>query len=1316
MKKTLLIAILFFVAVYSHAYYDYWNGRLYKNGPYVNELISSYPTHDHEYIQLSKQYITDGRLSFSTSFNLRWDNFHRKLALNHYWGTWYIVGFRYQRNVYVYLSGTTNYIELVDLRVEDGYFDVSDNILWAESHIGLSSYSSQANSAKFYEELSADVKSLIKNKDYSLYVVYQFTPVPLADHDNYHYDPAETEIYISSSTVVVNSTQTGATPVFKVAETKTNSVINVNGRQNPLYNTGSGDRYIVYNSPDAIISVVADTVNLPCTVNKISGTSTSTYIGYGTFVASIGANSIPTDIDHSTDIRETGCGVIYSGCSRVCNSVTKKYIAFLNDMTNHKIFLQLKGYDTGMSCYHTLTNVLKLSLNSRMTEYAENTVEEFTSSCNVNYRMSRIYHLRDFSHVNVYTGIQYGSGALLKIQNSNIYTGQIDYKKNVSLKNILALGYEPYGPSYIQDLAEGKGITSNILEFEVVSAVTVPSLSAAEKAERLTCVTDSLNRDGDFIHLEGKTISCGNYSPTLYAPVYMWEVSFDGQKWEPLTEENYSKYIIDRYNVKFAVVMDSEKDLLLRSTILKNKSKAMFRQMVVLKSFESNEYSPLYSYAENGRYYIAVHASTYYTYIPIPILDKDNIEFSPKKFPQQQYLCRGDALPYDKINFRLVKSTNVSQTDVDRMEGISSYKIYELIGDSVGKIVSNTNTYTMSFKGEDAAFRCVISWCRDSLYKDVWVYANPDEKIELDKASSNVVISERDEQNGVLSLLCQGGRTPSLTVNDSNTSECTFYYRRVVAFEPPQVTVNDFSKMSRSKIVSFMNSHGWDYEQETGTTVENAGLDVLRSWCRVKEDSENAAIVDNARAENERLNAWREFENGNSTVFDGVGADSKHETLYIHKQNKATLCYSPDVRLEVEFFDGIENNTIAFASASDVSKSILYVPVNTPSPAIKGASVSGGYGGEYTYRYIYKENGGVWQLLPDDGISLQKNAILLDRDYQIARVVISRKDGDMLTQVCDTSNVLTLVVYEELDKNDVIVSGGGQCAGSLISAGISNYDPPKEVSDVTKFVWSASDPDVDLVLSGEMDRNCLVYNTKSSFILTVYREDSSTGVKTTPVSVPVDVVSVKPSFTLKVGDRVTNILDYPDETFTFQSGTRFELQNNSAEADSYIWNLELQYYTGVEVEGLTSYLENPVCYLYNPGQNKIRLTAKNSLGCESSVTAENIYIQSSALRRGIVYSHFDEDESEGCYIAPEDQFDVFPTITEGEDVNVVFSGGGFQYTVISSSGTIIANGTASHSVRISFTGVACGLYTIVAVPYGNESGDISFKAFKIIRK
>ena len=44
--------------------------------------------------------------------------------------------------------------------------------------------------------------------------------------------------------------------------------------------------------------------------------------------------------------------------------------------------------------------------------------------------------------------------------------------------------------------------------------------------------------------------------------------------------------------------------------------------------------------------------------------------------------------------------------------------------------------------------------------------------------------------------------------------------------------------MSRSKIVSYMNSHGWDYEKETGTTVDNAGLDALRSWCRVKEDAD----------------------------------------------------------------------------------------------------------------------------------------------------------------------------------------------------------------------------------------------------------------------------------------------------------------------------------------------------------------------------------------------------------------------------------------------------------------------------------------------
>lgn len=1316
MKRNLLLFCLLLTAVCSYAYYDYWNGRLYKNGPYVNELMSSYPTYDHEYIQLTKQYITDGRLNFSTSFNLRWDNFHRKLALNHYWANWYIVGFKYQRYVFVALNGSENYTELVELRAEGAYFDVSNNVVWAYNHIGLSSYSSQANSAKFYDDLSADVSHLIKNKDYKLKVVYHFIPVPWSEHDDYHYDPSETERYVATRSVTLANTQTGATPLFKVAETQSSSVINVNGRQNPLYDTGSGERYIVYNSPDAIISVIADTVNLPCSINKISETSTYTIIGYGTFLASIGANSIPTDIDESNTVSNSGCGVIGPSCSRACNSVKKNYIAFLNDFSNQKSFLMSKGYDTNSSCYHTFTNILKMSLNSKMTEFAENTIEEFTSTCNINYRMSRIYHLRDFSNVNVYTGIRYNSGSILKIQNSNLYSSQIPYKSNQTLKNILALAYEPYGPSYVADVARGKGVVSNVLDFEVVSPVTIPSLSAAEKTERLTCVTDSLNREGDFIHLEGKAISCGNYSPTLYAPEYMWEVSFDGLKWEPVTDANYSKYKIDRYNVKFAVVMDSEKDILLRSTILRNKSKAMFRQMVVLKSFESNEYSPLYSYEENGKYYIAVHSSSCYTYIPIPILDKDNIEFSPKKFPQQQHLCKGDILPYDKISFSLAKSDNVSQTDIERMKEISSYKIYELIGDSVGKVVSNANSYNMSFKGEDMAFRCVVSWCRDSLYKDVHVYANPDEKIELNNIASDVVISMRDEQNEAVSLLCQVGKSPNITVNDSNSHDCTYWCRRVVPFIPPQLETTDFSKMSRSKIVSYMNSHGWDYEKETGTTVDNAGLDALRSWCRVKEDADNTTMLDNARADNERLNAWREFEDTNATIFEATEINGKSETFYIRKQNKSTLCYSPDVKINVVFFDGIESNTIAFANAADASKSVLYVPVNTISPAIKGASVGGGYGGDYSYRYLYRETGGTWQVLQDGAQSLMGGEFKVDRDYQIVRVAISRKDGDMLTQVCDTSNILKLAVFEELDIKDVIVSGSGQCAGSVVSAGIINYDPPKEIADVTKFVWSASDPGVKLILSGDMDRNCLVYNTTANFELSVYREDSSTGVKTTPVSVSVEVVSVTPSFAIKVGERTVNILDYPDETFTFQSGTRFILQNRSKEADSYLWNLELQYYTGVEVEGLTSYMENPVCYLYNPGQNKIRLTAKNSLGCESSVTAENIFIQSTSLRRGEAFSHFDDDMQAEVHLEPQGEFDVYPTLTEGSGVRVSYSNGDFHYIVVNAVGRIVFEGDAEFGVEIPFGSVAAGIYTIVATPTANYSGDMNSCMFKIIRK
>lgn len=1316
MKKYLLILILSFSFISSWAfYYDYWNGALYTNGPYVNDLMSSYPQYDRACITIPKQYITDNKLSFSSSLYLRWNNFHRKLALNHYWASWYIVGFKYTRNVYVSKKSDNNYKEIPELRVEDGYFDVSQNILYASDGISVSSYSSQANSAHFDEIMTADVSNLSKNIDYKVKVIYVFTPVPNSGHDGYHYNPAETERYVKSQIITVLTTPTQSTPVFKVASIQNSSVINVNGFQNPLYDTGSGERHLIYNSPDAVISVMADTLNLPKTKTVVSGTNSYTRIGYGTFLASIGSSSTPSERG-STNMSFGGCGIIDEGCSRGCNGVDNKYFVLLNDMPKQKNFLKSNGYPVTGICFHSFTNILRRSLNSDMTMYGENTVEEYSSGQGDEYRMSRVFHLRDLSNVNTYTGIKYGTGTVIKVQHSTIYESKLPYKTNDRYRNILALGYEPYGPSYTFNLAGGAGITSNIIPFEIVSPVIIPVLNASEKGDRLTCVTDSLNREGDFIHLEGKAITCGNYSSTLYAPVYMWEVSFDGVKWEPITSENYSKYIIDRYNVKFAVVMDKEKDLLLKSTILKNKSKAMFRQMVVLRSFASPEYSTLYNYEEDGLYYIAIHGSSYYTYIPVPILDKDNISFNPTTFPLEQHLCKGDALTGDKLEFKLAKSTNVSTAEIEMMKDICSYKIYELVGDSVGKVVSNSNKYTMNWKGEDIGFRCVISWCRDSLYKDVHVYVNPVEEINLQKLKSNVVIGSVDTDNSAVTLLCQKGGTASITVNDDNHDECTYLIRRVVEYVAPEIEVTDFTKMSRSKIISFMKAKDWDFEKETGTNPDDAGLNVLRAWCRVKEDSENSQLLLDAEAENKRLNEWHPFESAVSTSFGSIDGSYKNEELYIRKQNNSTLCQSRDVKIGLMFFDGLVNNTISFASASNATKDTLYLAIDTPSPAIKGMDVEGGYGSGYSYKYIYREPKAVWQTLTEGSASLPHNVINLDRNIQVARVAFSRKDNDPLTQVCDTSNILTLMVYEEIDSKDIVVSGSGQCAGTVINAGISNYDPPAEMKKRVNFVWYASDKSLNIVTSGDMNRSCSIYNTTESFDLFVYREEKESGIKTTPVKVPVEVVSIKPSFSITVNGIETNILDYPDETYTFQSGTRFLLNNKSTDADSYLWNLELQYYTGVEVEGLTSYIENPVCYLYNDGQNKIRLTAKNSLGCEGSVTAENIYIRNSGYKSALVGSHFVQDEHIFNLVEEKSDFEVYPTVTTSESVKVFYSGDRFHYVIVDIMGRIVYEGDAFHYAEIPFEKFPTGFSTILLTPQAEGSVKENTVIFRILRK
>lgn len=1310
MKKLLFTLVVLTITNVSFANIDF-----VYNYPKANELISKMPGNKDSYIALNKQIITDGKLDISVSLKLSWRNMS---CIDVFFGEgyWTVVGIRYERKVYYASVNSTNYNEIVDLRVNDGYIDLKDiSMRPSDSDI----FNLKECSYLFKESMTADVSKLSPNIDYNLKVEYTFTVVPIADDGESDSDNRMALKYVQPQIVPVENASTGVVQKFKILSTASNSVINVVGDFNPLYNTGSGDRYLVYNHPDAVISVVADTVNLPDKKIMINGTSISYQYGAGAYLASIGSSSFPTKVA-PTVTEWSGCGFLDNQCSKKCSNIDEPTFEFLNDNSVQQSFLKRKGYSVQEKCYWRRTNIMQRSIDTGMTTYDENTVENFALSKSTDYRMNRTFHLRDLSNVDKYSKKGYGTGSVIKIQNSAIYNTSFTIDNYSKYENFYALGYSFYGPTYDSDIATGKGVVSNILEFEVVSAATLTSLSESEKLPKMTCITDSLFKEGDYIHLKGYSIKAGNYSETLYNPEYMWEVSFNGTDWEPLDKVTFSKYIIDRNGLHFAVVIDPDKDILLKSTILRNRTQAQFRQKVILRSFASDEYSSLYNYKIDDKYYISIVSKDYYTYIPTPILDEENIAFSPSTFPLEQRLCKGDVLVNKKISFKLRNSTNVSSDKINMLAEISDYKIYELKDGAVGKLVSNANSYTMNYSGETIGYRCVISWCTDSIYKDVYVIANDDEVIDLNDIYANVVIAEKNQTENKVKLLCQRGNVPTISLYEKGDKEFNYSYRGVATYVEPTLTTTDFSTMSRTKLTSFMKSAGWDYEAETGTSVDNTGIEALRAWCRVKEDKQNNQIIATATEKFRNANAWCNFTDQNSTVLPISNADASSLDFYIMKQNNKTKCFSDSVKLELVFFDGIEDNKIAFSAAASASKSEIYVMENTGSPSIKGFVIKGGYGVpssennyKYVYRYIYREKNSVWQQLSPDvevsgedskSVSLKAGALTMDRMYQIARIVYSRVGNDFLTQVSDTSNILTINIIEELKADDVDIYNNGGCAGAVIGLCVTKYDPDEQIKNATRFVWTASDTAVTVIPSGEMDKYCSLYNTKSNFNVSVYRQDTISNAKTKTIVIPIEVVNVHPHFSITADGVTRNILEYPDEKFYFQSGTRFVLNNNSAQADSYLWNLELQYYTGNEVEGLVSYLESPVCYLYNPGQNKIRLTAKNELGCESQITADNIYIQSSSMKNANMNSYFEEERVPQLYNGSAADFEVYPTITNGEDIKILYSKGVFKYTLINHLGQVMQENFAENNHTISYNELPDGVSNLLldAEDNGNQ--------------
>jgi hypothetical protein len=149
-------------------------------------------------------------------------------------------------------------------------------------------------------------------------------------------------------------------------------------------------------------------------------------------------------------------------------------------------------------------------------------------------------------------------------------------------------------------------------------------------------------------------------------------------------------------------------------------------------------------------------------------------------------------------------------------------------------------------------------------------------------------------------------------------------------------------------------------------------------------------------------------------------------------------------------------------------------------------------------------------------------------------------------------------------------------------------------------------------------------------------------------------------------------------------------------AEYYLWTLQIQNFLGYEVDGSQTSIENPSCYLYNAGINKIRLTAINMDGCVNSVLANNIYVNDMNLAQERKSSAFASEDGEYPINISESIINVYPTILskQQETINVYSNEAEVEYGIYTTNGTLILSGKNAYSFQIILPHMMEGMYVL----------------------
>lgn len=573
------------------------------------------------------------------------------------------------------------------------------------------------------------------------------------------------------------------------------------------------------------------------------------------------------------------------------------------------------------------------------------------------------------------------------------------------------------------------------------------------------------------------------------------------------------------------------------------------------------------------------------------------------------------------------------------------------------------------------------------------------DKIEVANKGASIIF--RDKATNELQVMSPKGEDFKIRYyldNDDDRKNLAAYQAKAHYNYPPFVEPEkiDFFEINaygdyiwtKQKLVEFFEDKGWDYLKDTGFEPLIQDIAVLQAYARDNQTAE----INAARKEYEdgwkAKTRWFEFQDKlNYTATLENITDNEESAVFLMRTISKDGCYSNEVKFIVTYFDGITGNEIAFTDDYYKDKSEISVTAGQGNPFIKGELVEGAYGiprdhSDCTYTYVWKyynEQSKKFEVITDDKgnafeyiekndgtgnrpstltkyISLEANAIAnISSQYpnglQIARFVYSQKGKDVNATMEYQSNVLRIYPAEPLDKDlFVCYFDYDFCPGKGYA-----YIEFDDVEFAENEVLEAT-----ILTKGQEQLNVLfnydkklggVENPTEDISLSLCRIDTLTKVRSNAVILDIDVPELKADFIVCVDGKEHKLTE---DVINVQAGSRVVLYNESENGfdggSIYNWTLQVQK-DGYEAQ--SSEKEDPVCYLYNPGINTIKLEVVSSNRCRNSITANNINVILAEGRSYPIISHFEESREQLLSVAP--YVNVSPTLLIDESVVTINS-------------------------------------------------------------